>query len=520
MYNQNINKRFLVYLLFLGVLIVFFVKGVYFLDPDFGWHLRNGEIFSKSGIFYTDPYSYTMSSFPVVSHEWFSEILIFLIYKNFNFVGLSLVFTLVFFLSIVFLFFVFLKDYKKGILKKFFLFYFGVFILVSSIFLDFFSIRPQVLGWGIWSIFICVLLNERIFKRYKFFLPLIVLVWANIHGSFAVGIASMFIVFGVRFLRSKKIDWSYVLIFSVSFLFTFISPFEGGLWREVFNTFSSRILRANIGEWRSIFFSFNLSVLAFLALSIIFVFRYRKKFSLEEIVLFFLLLGQSITSVKNIPIWIVFSLIIIFKSFHFFELELPKDRGLSSRLKKSGLVFLVFAFVLFLLNVYLNLGNKFILNEDTFYPRDAVLFLKAYESKGNIFSEYGYGGYLIWKLPLKKVFIDGRMAIWSFNPNPNETKNAFDDYLKVVSGETDFEKVFEKYNIDIVLWPKNEIGGASLTFKMDKFLCKYVNFDSCKILRQKDFTSRLKDAGWREVYSDRVSVIYNRPNGKRSNWRN
>ncbi len=501
----------------LGVLIAFFIKGVYFLDPDFGWHIRNGQIFSTSGIFYTDPYSYTMSTFPVVSHEWLSEVFIFLVYRDLSFVGLSLIFTLAFFLSIIFLLFVFLKDYKKDFLRKFFLFYVGVFILVASVFLSFFSVRPQVLGWGIWSIFACVLLNERIFKKYKFFLPLLVLIWANIHGSFAVGIVSMSLVFGIRSLRSKKIEWSNILILLTSFLFTFINPFGGALWREVISTFSSRILRANIGEWGSIFVSFNLSILAFLALSIIFIFRYRKKFRLEEIVLFFLLLAQSVTSVKNIPIWAIFSLVIIFKSFYFFERDLPKDRGLTSRLKKSGLFFLSFSSVLFLLNFYLNLGNKFILNENTFYPRDAVLFLKANEPKGNIFSEYGYGGYLIWKYPSKKVFVDGRMAIWNFNPDTTQTQNAFNDYLKVISGDLDFEKIFEKYNIDAVLWPKDETRGISLTFRMDKLLCRYVNFDSCKILKQKSFVSRLKDKGWREVYSDSVSVIYNRPNGKGPN---
>lgn len=44
------------------------------------------------------------------------------------------------------------------------------------------------------------------------------------------------------------------------------------------------------------------------------------------------------------------------------------------------------------------------------YPCQAIKMLEG--KTGNIFNTYEWGGYLIWKLPKMKVFVDGRMPAW------------------------------------------------------------------------------------------------------------
>src|SRR5437870_1663221 len=52
----------------------FWLRGTLFLDPDFGWHVRMGNLILASGIPATDPFSYTMSSYPFGDHEWLTNI--------------------------------------------------------------------------------------------------------------------------------------------------------------------------------------------------------------------------------------------------------------------------------------------------------------------------------------------------------------------------------------------------------------------------------------------------------------
>src|SRR3990172_11624222 len=60
--------------------IVFWIRGIMLLDPDFGWHLRMVELILQNGISKTDPFSYTMPSYPFVDHEWLTNVVMSKIY--------------------------------------------------------------------------------------------------------------------------------------------------------------------------------------------------------------------------------------------------------------------------------------------------------------------------------------------------------------------------------------------------------------------------------------------------------
>ena len=78
------NKLFILFLIMYFAFVTYFVKGFYTIDPDFGWRLRVGGIIYGSGIPKTDPFSYTMPSFPFVDHSWIFSLLIFITYSAFK----------------------------------------------------------------------------------------------------------------------------------------------------------------------------------------------------------------------------------------------------------------------------------------------------------------------------------------------------------------------------------------------------------------------------------------------------
>ena len=136
------------------------------------------------------------------------------------------------------------------------------------------------------------------------------------------------------------------------------------------------------------------------------------------------------------------------------------------------------------------------------YPQAAVEWLKQREFSGNLLSLYGWGGYLIWNYPEKKVFIDGRMDTWRWNsPPPGESAQALADYMKIAAGDG-VPELLDKYRVSVVLWMNSDVTQNKIE------LMKFVVF-SWKSPRD-PLLEKLEQMGWKKVYEDQTAVIYSR----------
>src|SRR3990167_4385595 len=93
--KQSLLLKNLAVLLILFVFGIFWLKGLLFLDPDFGWRLRTGELILGQGIPKVDPFTYTMPSFPWVDHAWSLSTVIYILHSISGFGGLSFLFSFV-----------------------------------------------------------------------------------------------------------------------------------------------------------------------------------------------------------------------------------------------------------------------------------------------------------------------------------------------------------------------------------------------------------------------------------------
>src|SRR4030066_498133 len=94
---MKVNKKaifsLLTVLFFIFSFILFFVKAKNYLDPDFGWSLRLGEFIFKNGIPKTDPFSYTMPSYPFVDYEWLTNLSWVFLYPVIGIFGLAVIYS-------------------------------------------------------------------------------------------------------------------------------------------------------------------------------------------------------------------------------------------------------------------------------------------------------------------------------------------------------------------------------------------------------------------------------------------
>ena len=117
----------------------------------------------------------------------------------------------------------------------------------------------------------------------------------------------------------------------------------------------------------------------------------------------------------------------------------PYERELDKPWLNAAIMAAIVGFVIFSFPSSVQLQQQV----DEQYPTAALEFMQRQHVNGRIFNDDGWGGYMEWKAPELKTFIDSRADIFVYN-------GTFDDYVKAVRIQAPFE-ILDKYRIDYVL---------------------------------------------------------------------
>lgn len=481
-----------------GILFsIFFIKCRLLLDPDFGWHLRMGQYILRHGLPLHDSFSYTMSSYPFIDHEWLGEILLTWLYPMIGITGLSILFSLIAVLSLLIPILALPKKQRQFTLIPL--------LLAGIAFVFFIGIRLQLISWLFFSILVWLLFEKLRYRLWRFILPLLFLLWANIHGGFAIGIGFYFLFLLFSFIREREITLMDCCIFFLSIFATCINPYGIHLWSIIWIHTSSSLNHWAIQEWLPpIFFTSTFALWFFFALSIMILFLYRKRFSKGEIVLYLVLLLMAASSMRNVPLWLLWALPLTVRALFIFYEEIKPNPPSEKAFHKMYALFLGIICVIAITELGYDLLQATAISENNFYPKQAIDYLSAHPSKGQLFSVYEWGGYVDWKLPHKKVFIDGRMPTWDHAAAGTEESNAFQTYINLLHGKVQFAQLEKKYSIDTVLVPTEKVSKNTLLTQLNETLGKWFHQKNKEVDLNKEF----EKVGMKVVYKDSVAVVW------------
>lgn len=415
---QNITWILLLMLLF--VLALRFPS-----DPDMGWHLRNGADLLKSFNFSGgDAYSWTMAGYPWVPHEWLTDILMTVINNSFGLWGLVIVFTTL----IAYLFY-----FAAGIFKTNKITQAIIAIIALSVSYNIIGIRPQMitlLGVAI-VLYILFKTRETGSDRLIKLLPLLFFLWVNLHGGFGIAFVIIatflfaefikIILLGKAKAKEKILSVKQIkkigLFTGISFLATLINPSGWKVYLEIYQTFSDREILNSISEWLSVSLyspaSYNFAILSLIILVLLFINKW--KVDITKLILAIVIFYFSTGSWRHVPLFAIVAIPLLAEQVSY---VIGGELKAFSKYIFMPVVVLVMVFIMggnYYANYSAGLSDEAIYASLGRYPYGAVEYMKANDVGNKLLNEYNWGGYLIWKYPQEKVFIDGRMAIWKWN---------------------------------------------------------------------------------------------------------
>ena len=314
-------------------------------------------------------------------------------------------------------------------------------------------------------------------RKYLLLLPLIMVLWANMHGGFLSG----FTIIGAYFIQytlEKKFASARLLAVCgiVTLLAVFANPWGVDIFTIVYRVLGGP-LKPYIGEWRS---PTNWDNYLYLGLAaFIWVVTAPKNKLAEKIIVAFWLV-EAFLALRNLPIFIVASAPMLARGVDFLFGEKPKFIAWEARYKKFlslnavsnfSIGAVVFAILFFASPEWKNITNFSLESEN--YPKKEIDFALQNYPDQRYLNSYGSGGYVIYESQGKiKTFMDGR-AETAFPP---ETVN---DYLKYFRKDKDWEKILDKY----------QVNGAIVNDHADMAFFK-------------------QNPGWRQVYDGGAATIF------------
>jgi hypothetical protein len=449
-------------------------------DADTGWHIRNGQHIARTlSIPRTDDFSYTMNDKPWFAWEWLYDAGVGLLAARLGLNGVVLFTAAVIGFTLALLF-------RSLVMASGNLLVSALLAVLAALSAQVHMLaRPHVVGW------LLTLLWVRLLYRFQagrssalWWLPGLLLVWVNVHGSFVLGLV-LLVLFAVgnfwTYLTTvdatqKQESRTTLSRLGITAVFcalaTLATPYGYKLHLHVYHYLSNRYFMDHISEFAAPKFHGGaekyfvaLVVLAFLAAVLA-----ARRLRAVDVILILFATYTGLYAIRNIP---VSSMLIAMATAPALSeairsagqrSDLPdwlrqacagmQERGARMKNVEEGMRGHLLPAVMLVasLAVAVNGGRLFktpVLAahfDQRKFPVAAAEFVAAQDIHDHMFSTDRWSGYLIYRLyPQTRLFIDDRHDLYG---------EAFlKNYLKVLGADFGWREVLDKHRITSVLIP-------------------------------------------------------------------
>lgn len=478
---------------------------------DFWWHLKAGEIIVNTrSIPRADLFSFTCAGMPFVLQSWLAEVIYYATYRAGGLallVALNTAMLVAAFLPIYALCYDGTRGARTAALS--------VCLAVGSL-LTFSNVRSQVFSFACFSVTYWILSTYRTHRRDALWLlPIVMVLWVNLHGAFVLGIALVACVLVSETVRRVVLGSGpttmsatelrrLAAVLALFALATVVNPEGYRVYSSVMAVTMNPLSRSFVTEWQPPRFD-QVGVLGFYGpffVALVVLLYAARRPDLTELVLFLGFSVLALTSVRNSIWFVLVSTPIVARSVGTIDARSvlqplrrfawidavarrAEDRVASGeRAPARHTLNAVVATVLLVVTAAFSPwvrsslspdGRLSLVDEAT--PVGALDYMQRHVLRGNVFAPETYGDYLVWRLwPAQRSFVDSRVHLFYQCPV------VLDDY-NAVCFDSHWEERLARYAIQYLLLRKDELECRSM-------------MDAARV-----------SAGWRVLYEDDSSIL-------------
>jgi hypothetical protein len=476
---------------------------------DFWWHLKTGEIIATThSLPRVDEFSFTAEGTPSPPQAWLAQLIYYWTYRAGGpalLIGLN---TLLLVAALLVVLKMSLAEASGRIRLVA-----AAALVPASVLAAYSHIRPQVFSFPMLAFYYLVLADYKERRRdWLWALPPLMVLWANLHGAFVLGLGLISLFLACESLRrffayepdaqaretcrtlSVKELTKLALILALTGAATLANPDGIGIYGFVRSIQESRAVQDQVVEWQPpridqwegilVFYApFFIALAALLASGI--------RLGLTEIVLLLGVAAFGLKAYRN-GIWFALlaaplmcrALACLVASFcerwsaraglRLNDAPATPDRPALTYLIAAALIGFTVVLSPWVYPHVKRTGRTDLLAAGT--PIRAMDYLAKHHLQGNMFHTQSYADYLLWRLwPEQRTFVDGRIHLFS-DHILNDYRAAFED--------PHWQARLAKYHIRLLLLDKGDA-------------------QSRKMIEE-----ARSSAHWRRHYEDEMSILF------------
>lgn len=454
---------------------------ILFSDGDTGWHIRTGQwILQHAAVPTQDLFSFTKPQAAWFAWEWGWDVLFALVHQVWGLGGVGFISVLLLGLSALLLYRLVVRACKNEVLS----FFVTTVAVCGST--GHWLARPHLFSWVFFLVFLHLLRDaEEGRKKALLWLPLLTIVWTNMHAAFFIGIAAVLTTaLGVALetcwlpavADAEQPTWAalgaamasrakpYLLCAGACLAASFINPYTWRLHWHIAHYLTDSKLLDNIQEFQSTSFHGGAAIffeLMLLAAGAAVLWSLRSGKVTASLLL--LCWGHlALVSARNVSFFLMAAAAPVAALLHALIRRAGRARLVGSffttlqeictefrgfeRIKRVHFISLLATMALAVLFASGQKGFASEFNPDIF-PHQAIPVIES-SSARRIFTYDQWGDYLIYRLyPARKVFVDGRSDFYGADFELST--------LHLLEGGFDWSKQLRHFAVDMVIVKPN-----------------------------------------------------------------
>jgi hypothetical protein len=490
-------------------------------DFDVWWHLKYGQYFVRHLTWIIDhsAFSWTPSNPSWIYVSWLGSSLLYLVHQVGGYPALVVLQWLILF-GMAGLFFEFTRrcqsawtmSHLAGLLLV------GVAINPVAVY-----IKPELFTLLFFTMAIFIyFISKATLKNYFWIYPPLFLVWANTHGGFVNGLGFITIALAAEAVSyafkhpdriPKPLLWKFAVCVGLAYAAALINPHGAAYGVNIMESAAQsgshiHSITAYSPLWNYLFpagffFRRTNAAWAMVLMALVMVALagagrlQRKRLSPPVLTLnlVFFVFGFSVFRAS-----IYFCILWLFSCHYLCRLG-------QWRLNLRGTIFAflfslaVSGVIFYETIVYNTCDSRFGSRIAGFIPAASAVFVEQYDLPGPLFNDYLSGGYLIWAMPARKVFIDSRYG-------PYQPTGVWNDYLALLAGG-DLRLLDVKYRCNTAIIMNSNYRLINPFLKSPDWALVYFDAAGAVFVR-KTCLSAFRESEWRaSMQPERFSGISN-----------